>query len=464
MPEEKKKDSKEEKKKEVLQIQPSETFNFQNYINQYSGNTKIYRAIFIAEHCKELEVEALKVAHDEVQKTAHTTLYRQICEKLGDRAGDKYKLSEEWANSTDKKTGRTSEQLENDLNNAKTRLSKDEIRECHNALGQFHYNRGDLPSALKCYVRTRDYTLNRDHTIAMCRNVIKVSIELGNFAHVTNYVSKAQQNLEQQGTPDSNVLAALRVDLALANLTSRKYKLAAEELLKTTPAIGSSYNEVIAVSDIAHYITIFALATFERTKIRGMLEPPNKSEIQSQEAFDNAQKLYLTVKAFLEEKPILRRILEDFYNSKYSSCLKNLEILKPDLLFDIHLHDLVSPLYKKIRERALVQYFTPYKSVDLKPMSEAFGTTIKELEVELGGLILSGSISARIDSHNQRLLAREIDQRSTTFKRVLTTGNEFQENTSSMLLRVNMMRNDFFVKFPKREDKERKGKKDEKKN
>lgn len=195
-------------------------------------------------------------------------------------------------------------------------------KECHNALGKFHYNRGDLPSALKCYVRTRDYTLNREHTIAMCRNVIKVSIELGNFAHVTNYVSKAQQNLEQQGSVDSHVMSAFRVDLALANLQSRKYKLAAEELLKTSAAIGDTYNTVVSVSDIAHYITIFALATFERSKVRAMLEPPNKPDAQDQ------QKLYLSVKQFLEEKPILRRILEDFYHSKYQSCLKNLEILK----------------------------------------------------------------------------------------------------------------------------------------
>lgn len=136
--------------------------------------------------------------------------------------------------------------------------------------------------------------------------------------------------------------------------------------------------------------------------------------------------------------------------------------LQPDLLLDIYLHDYVSNLYAKIRERALIQYFTPYKSVDLKPMAEAFGTTIKDLEIELGNLILSGSISARIDSHNQRLYAREIDQRSTTFQRVVSTGNEFQDHTQSMLLRMNMMRNDFFVKNPKREEKDRKGKKEEK--
>lgn len=111
----------------------------------------------------------------------------------------------------------------------------------HNDLGDFYYNRGDLNSALKCYVRTRDYCTTSKHILQMCLNVIKVSIEMGNYAHVVNYVSKAEQ------TPDLSdkvVKAKLNVVSGLANLENRKYKNAARKFLETTLDLGDSFNDV----------------------------------------------------------------------------------------------------------------------------------------------------------------------------------------------------------------------------
>ena len=53
-----------------------------------------------------------------------------------------------------------------------------------------------VQEAFKCYVRTRDYCTTSKHIWTTCLNVIRVSIELGNFNHVSNYVTKAEQ------TPD----------------------------------------------------------------------------------------------------------------------------------------------------------------------------------------------------------------------------------------------------------------------
>jgi len=115
---------------------------------------------------------------------------------------------------------------------------------------------------------------------------------------------------------------------------------------------------------------------------------------------------------------------------------------------------------KKIRNKALIQYFSPFISVDLNTMAAAFNTTVAGLERELSRLIMDNSIQARIDSHNKRLYARTTDQRSATFEKTITMGEEYQENTQSLLLRVNLLRNDFVVKPPRRggdrEEKERK--------
>lgn len=65
----------------------------------------------------------------------------------------------------------------------------------------------------------------------------------------------------------------------------------------------------------------------------------------------------------------------------------------PSLLqLDMHLCDHVEHLYTSIRNRALIQYTTPFTSVDLKHMAEAFSTTIEGLEVELAALIMENQI------------------------------------------------------------------------
>jgi hypothetical protein len=99
----------------------------------------------------------------------------------------------------------------------------------YNDLGDFHYARGDLQQAFKCYVRTRDYCTTSKHIIAMCLNVILVSIELGHFVHVSNYVSKADQTPDVQ---DAVVIAKLKCAAGLAHLESKKYKLAARKVLR----------------------------------------------------------------------------------------------------------------------------------------------------------------------------------------------------------------------------------------
>lgn len=97
----------------------------------------------------------------------------------------------------------------------------------YNDIGDFFYAHGQLSDAFKSYIRTRDYCTTSKHIVQMCMNVILVSIELGQFTHVTNYVSKAEQ------TPDSLdpiIVAKLRAAAGLANLAQKKYKVAARKV------------------------------------------------------------------------------------------------------------------------------------------------------------------------------------------------------------------------------------------
>ncbi|XP_021904556.1 COP9 signalosome complex subunit 1 [Carica papaya] len=306
-----------------------------------------------------------------------------------------------------------------------TNLIKESIRMGYNDFGDFYYAHGALADSFKNYVRTRDYCTTSKHIIHMCMNAILVSIEMGQFTHVSSYVSKAEQTPEAL---DSITVAKLRCASGLAHLEAKKYKLAARKFLDVAPELGSSYNEVIAPQDIATYGGLCALASFDRAEL--------KSKV-----IDN-----INFRNFLELVPEVRELINDFYSSHYASCLDYLGNLKANLLFDIHLHDHVETLYDQIRNKALIQYTHPFVSVDLRMMANAFKTSVSGLEKELEALITDNQIQARIDSHNKILYARHADQRNATFQRVLQTGSEFDRDVRAMLLRANLLRHEFNVR------------------
>lgn len=123
-----------------------------------------------------------------------------------------------------------------------------------------------------------------------------------------------------------------------------------------------------------------------------------------------------------------------------------LDDMRDNLLLDIYLAPHVNKLYTQIRNRALIQYFSPYLSADMRKMSEAFNCTIFDLENEIMQLILDGQIQGRIDSHNKILFAKNADHRSLTFEKAITVGKEFQRRTRMLILRTAMLKKHVHVK------------------
>ena len=72
----------------------------------------------------------------------------------------------------------------------------------------------------------------------------------------------------------------------------------------------------------------------------------------------------------------MREIVADFYASRYARCLAALERWRPALELDAGLARHLPALTGAIRERALLQYATPFSSVDLAAMAAAFNTSI----------------------------------------------------------------------------------------
>ena len=177
----------------------------------------------------------------------------------------------------------------------------------HNDLGDFFAGRGDFGAALKAYVRTRDYCATAKHVLAMCISVIKVSVHMGNFSHVANYVAKAEMTPE---VCDGTVTAQLKVASGLAALMGKKYKQAARKFVEAGTELGSSFSDVISAQDVAVYGSLCALASFDRADL--------KSKLIENSSF----------RSFVELVPQVRELVSDFYASRYASCLAYLEKLR----------------------------------------------------------------------------------------------------------------------------------------
>ncbi|GJQ70827.1 hypothetical protein Trydic_g753 [Trypoxylus dichotomus] len=365
---------------EETYIVENPSLDLEVYANSYMGLAKLYRLIFIIDHCPSLRLEALKMAISYVMTTYN---YTRCCRSI-----------------------------------YITRYTNNRyIRRGHDDLGDHYLDCGDLSNALKCYSRSRDYCTSGKHVVNI-------------------YVSKAENTpdfMESQ-TKDTNLLTSTKLKCAagLAELATKKYKSAAKHFLQAN-LDHCDFPELMSANNVAMYGGLCALATFDR------------HELQKNVIFSSSFKL------FLELEPQLRDIIFKFYESKYASCLKLLDEIKDNLLLDMYIAPHVNTLYTQIRNRALIQYFSPYLSADMHKMATAFNRTVSALEDELMQLILEGQIQARIDSHNKILFAKDVDQRSTTFEKSLQMGKEYQRRTRMLILRAAVLKNKIHVKSPQRE-------------
>lgn len=101
---------------------------------------------------------------------------------------------------------------------------------------------------------------------------------------------------------------------------------------------------------------------------------------------------------------------------------------------------------KLIRNRALVQYFSPFSSVSLSRMAEAFGWTEDATEKAVFDLIDAGELEARIDSQNRVVTAYAPDKRSAMFKDAFRIGKEIERSNGAALLRLKLVQADVLVK------------------
>jgi COP9 signalosome complex subunit 1 len=204
-------------------------------------------------------------------------------------------------------------------------------------------------------------------------------MEAGELQNIGGYLFKAKQV--------TNIPELQKVKLdsisAMMQLSQSNYKVAANMLCQLPFGSSEFLWKYIAPKDVAIYGGLCALASFDRNELKTLV-------------IENA-----SFKQFLELEPQVREMIRAFYSSKFKSCFEILNSVKNELSMDLFLASKIESMYSLIRSRAMLQYCSPFLSLDLHQMAEVFSCTVNELETQIASLITSNQLDARIDSHNK---------------------------------------------------------------
>lgn len=402
--------------------------DFVKYVNKYTGQTRLLRIKFLAETFPEFRPQGVKMLLDELKRTNNWFMYGACCENFG------VQIDKQWYETHKQQTKLHITQAEAKINT--TRRARGDIQALVYEKGNLFYAAGQAQNAISIYQQALNPTGKRDEE---CRR----QTQLSQIIACCNI--QAPQRLENNiigvlnALPSKLIRAKLNLGRAMSCLFTKDYKDAATRFLLIDPDLGSAFSEVALAGDIGLYAAMCLLATCSRDNLKRALYENDKFKLFLQQA-----------------PPQMKAALQDFYDCKYGSCMRNLAALQPTFNADIYLVNHAAELVKQIRTKAMSEYFSPYLSVKLKKMAADFGAdSVEALENEVAQLIMTGKLKARIDSLSKVLHARHADTRHETYEKVLVMGQKFAREVQSLMLRASLHKNKIYVNSPLRTGRDR---------
>ncbi len=416
--------------------------NLSNYINGYTGTTKALRLRFIASKFNDrLQQEATNLLAHELKNGLNLEMLLELNQTTQLNPNDSY--DEEWAGRVRIERRRGIAQAESNLSHAKSSSNKESIRRGHMELGDLYIEHGDLPEAIKCYQRSRDYLGKSEHAIETYSKIAICHIDCKQYGMAEYALMKIDGiNLQSSSlTLKSHTL----IIQGLLSLLNGKYLRCAKDLLDidgnslVNTSLEHTITNIMTISDIGVYCCLCALATFDVADI--------KYKILDNKTFKPILESTLSNPATSGIQGYnIRLLMEYFIDSNYSEFLKLLSILKNNLLLiDMHMDKHIDKLLEIISDRAIVQYCLPYSSLDLKRMALSLNQDVNELEKNIARLIGKGDLSFRIDSAKHELHSKIHNIRDTTFEKVSQLNEMHASSIKQGVLRLSLLRHNFSV-------------------
>jgi hypothetical protein len=153
---------------------PALSFDLEAYIGRYPENseTRLQRLIFIHRNCedKQCSEQARTLAADQIRACGNISRYKELL--LSDDPNPS------WVAQVQQESAVMLESIEGRLLAAQAHLNKEAIRMAYLALCDFHRPRGDLRSAMRVALRSKDYCTNRNQTAHVCLLIMELAMEM----------------------------------------------------------------------------------------------------------------------------------------------------------------------------------------------------------------------------------------------------------------------------------------------
>ncbi|CAE6420028.1 unnamed protein product [Rhizoctonia solani] len=436
--------------KKNIVVDDQHPFDLDIYISSYKGQAAIKRLRFIAANSTTLQADALRLAIEQVKAAnVDVNLYHQLVTEYNALPSVHKQITpdQDWMTKVKAAKDAEGDRLQIELKTYTTNLIKESTRMAYRDLGNFFRSLGDTGNALKHYSKGRESCTTASHVLQMNMAAVELLVEQLNFAQIYSYVFKAESALESASTgaagagsgkgaekPDAEYERArskLQLASGIAQLGQGNFQKAAWTFLKLEKNLDDWLGTLVAPADIAIYGTLAALATLSRSQIKA-------SVVESD-----------TFTYFIEQEPYIREIIDAYTANNFKVVLELLDRHSSRHALDVVLSPHISLLTNLIRDRALILYTTPFTSIRLQRLADAFGLSLADVEGHIVRLVREGQVKGRVDANEKVLIATQVDARAELFQRTLKAGMENEATARKLILRMKLIQNDLVVKLSK---------------
>lgn len=394
----------------------NEIFDAELYLLKYKGFTKIQRALLLSKF-PQFQMVALQILHSELKQSLQSAFYSKL---FNDKIFDPFLLDKEWIESVNRQIRERKDNLETEISFAKNSANRDAIRIAFNNLGDFYNEIGEFDLSLRQYNKGREYASSNQNDNAVVSAIV-VSLDCDRMFNVTNLTCRISSD-SLQSTKDKCCIAE-----ALFYLSQSRFYQTAHKLLETSGEIlDNDFSEVIAVDDIAKYVVLCSLASFDRNEIR--------SNVLNNVKF----------KDLLDICPSYKSLILLFLDGQYKEFMKQFNILKIHGAYDLYLQKCIISLEKMIVDKLYLNYIFAYNTLDLHVMANMFDLkSPNELFPVLSDLILTKRLNAKINTADMTLNRREENVRNEYLHQAqqMVTSNLLE--SQRCILRLSLLANNF---------------------
>lgn len=327
--------------------------------------------------------------------------------------------------------------IQREVTEIKRAGERDAVRRSLLKLAQHHAECGEFQMALSQLAEARDLDATNPEIVETGMLMLTCSFQGGILGQMPAQISR----IRRAADPKNELLAQeIAACAGLAHFRSRNFRAAATEILQTSLDLKDQFGEVTSIRELAGIGVMCCLATQTRAEIKTNLLEGNRR-----------------FRELLEMVSPWRAIVSDYIASRFAKAFAALDEMTPDRKLEMNLGVHWDSLLGEARDRAIVQYFSPFLKIRLSSLGTVFGMEPATLETHIARLIQSDSLQARIDRHENVLIAKVKDLRSSTFTHAFKVGTDFSKDISTMLMNLSLVEHRFALKDPTARQKQEAG-------